>query len=1171
MFKKTKPESRSHGVRSAHRLLSLALILPTALYLNACNLQDDKPGTCEKSFDMVFTPSKLEKGKLTFDLSSLLKILMDPTVQIDSVDVDLHADGKYTGKDNEMSLDVNGIQTYGNGDGHHYEFRDYDSKKNVSHCQFHGLKMKLNGAEPIQLAMLRMLANRGQFVVNVHSRSTQILSPTLEIKGSTRSPCSTPTPSPTPKPTPTPKPGQTPAPTPVPTPMPTPKATPTPTPTPIPAPKTSLDSESPAGTTVASTGMTFVFSSSQSGSNFACSLDGVTAACTSPQLYSNLSNGAHTFKVVATNTSGLSDPSGASYSWTVDTIPPNVTISNASQLPSLTNNSGISLQFTSDDAKTYICSLDGATYAPCTSPAAYNGLAEGAHSVAIKGTDSLGNVSKTPATFQWMIDRTPPSTQFTNVSPAASFINTNSVTFNFSASETSTFQCSVDSESYAPCTSPTVLASLEDGTHTMQVQATDLAGNVGIPATYAWTIDTLAPVITVGQVMPPQGFTNAQIVSVEFSANEVASFNCSVDSAASVPCTSPFTPAILTEGNHEVQIQAVDQAGNVSSINKFDWTMDFTLPTLVFGQMLPSSSSYINANSFQAEIWPSEKVILSCSLNDQDLGESVSPVQASNLAEGTYHLAVIATDRGGNLSSPLTHDFTVDLTAPILTASATTSADTTQETLNTFTFSANESASFQCNVDDAGFSPCASPYTVSGFADGSHTVQIQAIDLAGNVSKASSITWTVDTTPPATTLSETRTTNTGIQFTFASNEDGAEFQCSLDSGNFQDCTSPVQYTSLATGNHTFQVRSIDAVGNVEVSAQAYNWSVDPAATTTITSNSVTKTPTTVKSATFAFASNLTSASFVCSLDGAQASACTSPKTYDTITDGAHAFIVRAVDHWGTTDQTGASYSWIIDSTPPVTTLTQTRTSNAVIQFTFSANEATQGFQCSFDSGAFQACVSPIQYGGLAMGDHSFQVRATDLVGNVETSAKSFSWTVDPPITTILSSVSLAKNYTNVNTVTFAFTANLTGATFVCSLDGASASPCTSPATYSSLSSSTHSFVVRAVDKWGTKDATGASYSWTVDTTAPAPSSLTTSVTRSSITVSWTTNEPSTSKVFYGIGNDTSQVTSEDQTLVTSHTVVIPANSNTGYTVMGAGQDQAGNTYSSAKKQIRTSP
>ena len=82
---------------------------------------------------------------------------------------------------------------------------------------------------------------------------------------------------------------------------------------------------SPCETTT--TSASFAFSSSKADSTFECSLDGAAfTSCTSPQSYSGLSDGRHTFQVRATNTSGNTDPTPALESWTVDATAPTISI-----------------------------------------------------------------------------------------------------------------------------------------------------------------------------------------------------------------------------------------------------------------------------------------------------------------------------------------------------------------------------------------------------------------------------------------------------------------------------------------------------------------------------------------------------------------------------------------------------------------------------------------------------------------------------------------------------------------------------------------------------------------------------------------------------------------------------------------------------------------------------
>ena len=85
-------------------------------------------------------------------------------------------------------------------------------------------------------------------------------------------------------------------------------------------PDTTLTATPPAVTNSASA--SFTFAATEAGSTFQCALDGGGfAPCASPQTYSALASGNHTFQVRATDPAGNTDPTPASFTWTADTTP----------------------------------------------------------------------------------------------------------------------------------------------------------------------------------------------------------------------------------------------------------------------------------------------------------------------------------------------------------------------------------------------------------------------------------------------------------------------------------------------------------------------------------------------------------------------------------------------------------------------------------------------------------------------------------------------------------------------------------------------------------------------------------------------------------------------------------------------------------------------------------
>ena len=101
------------------------------------------------------------------------------------------------------------------------------------------------------------------------------------------------------------------------------------------------------------------------------------------------------------------------------------------------------------------------------------------------------------------------------------------------------------------------------------------------------------------------------------------------------------------------------------------------------------------------------------------------------------------------------------------------------------------------------------PATYNSLANGSHTFQVAATDLANNTDPSpASHNWTIDATAPETTITANppaSTTSTSATFQFTSTEPGSTFACSLDGANFTSCTSPTTYNSLVTGGHNFRV------------------------------------------------------------------------------------------------------------------------------------------------------------------------------------------------------------------------------------------------------------------------------------------------------------------------------------------------------------------------------
>ncbi len=309
-----------------------------------------------------------------------------------------------------------------------------------------------------------------------------------------------------------------------------------------------------------SSSATFAFTSAP-GATFACRLDDEPfAACTSPVTLTGLSEGIHLFRVQATSASGLVDPTEAAAVWTVDTVAPETTIS--TDVPALTRSRSIFVTLGAEPGSSFNCVLDGIALPGCVGNFQILDLPDGLHHLEATATDLAGNVDPTPAVFEWTIDTVPPGTQLVTTPPALS--NDASPTFTFGAEADAVAFCSVDGGAPVICAGSFQTAPLLDGDHTFAVHAVDAAGNTGDAATWRWTIDTVAPSVSITGA--PASPTFAREASFTLVASEAgAAVSCAIDQEAFAPCAESVRFSSLQPGEHQFAARAADAAGNVQA------------------------------------------------------------------------------------------------------------------------------------------------------------------------------------------------------------------------------------------------------------------------------------------------------------------------------------------------------------------------------------------------------------------------------------------------------------------------------------------------------------------------------------------------------------------------------------------------------------------------------
>jgi len=134
----------------------------------------------------------------------------------------------------------------------------------------------------------------------------------------------------------------------------------------------------------------------------------------------------------------------------------------------------------------------------------------------------------------------------------------------------------------------------------------------------------------------------------------------------------------------------------------------------------------------------------------------VNPVVVMPLGTNTVNLTV---DDGHSNTATASVMITVQDTTPPSTMITSHPNSVTNNNSASFAFSGNDlvtpsaSLTFQCSLDNAAYSPCASPQTYASLADGVHSFSVRAIDAAHNTDPTGAMfMWTVDTVPPVLTL-----------------------------------------------------------------------------------------------------------------------------------------------------------------------------------------------------------------------------------------------------------------------------------------------------------------------------------------------------------------------------------------------------------------------------------
>jgi HYR domain-containing protein len=310
------------------------------------------------------------------------------------------------------------------------------------------------------------------------------------------------------------------------------------------------------------------------------------------------------------------------------------------------------------------------------------------------------------------------------------------------------------------------------------------------------------------------------------------------------------------------------------------------------------------------------------------------------------------------------------------------------------------------------------------------------------------------------------------QLTFTSPDAGVTFVCRSDGSNWAACTSPVDYTGLSEGPHTFSVEAV--AGSESSTPSGWSWTVDqtpPSLPADVIVEAASPLGTVV---------TLTAHD---NLDPSPALSCT-PSQASAFPLGNTDLSCIAQDAAGNPSSPGSVSVKVVDTTAPVLA---PHANVVAAQDSASGASVAYGLPTVSDAGDPHPAVtcSPASGSTFPIGTTQVACAATDGSGN-HSAQLVFDVVVQhgssPPPPTLTSTLPAATKRTDA---TFAFDV-AGGAALACRLDGppgaGTFAPCSSPKSYAGLADGSYLFTVRATNAIG--NVSEASRAWVVDTNPP---------------------------------------------------------------------------------------
>lgn len=430
----------------------------------------------------------------------------------------------------------------------------------------------------------------------------------------------------------------------------------------------------------------------------------------------------------------------------------------------------------------------------------------GVTTVTFFATDAVGNTGTAHATVT-VQDTTAPTVSITNP-PEGAIVSGSAVLIAAEAADAGSgvalVEFSIDGGPFSPLAFNGIIGKYEEpswntenlteGPHTIDVRATDAAGNTGVASRVSVTVNNTGPIIISLMASPDpfspngDGVNETTTISATLDDGDTSwTINITASDGSPVLSVSFFgTPIsstwdgkngageVMADGAYTITVEATDAAGN-SSAASTAVTVDNTAPAVLIISPVDGSTVLGPAVAMLVAATdtndPAGTLTVEMSIEDAGFAAPITLTFAGGLygnhwdttaaADGPHTIYARAIDAAGNTSDAVQVSVMVDNTGPTITITSPVAGSNVSGTISVTADATSDVAQVEFFVDGVSIGADATaPYAVSWdsttVADGLRNVTATVTDTIGQTA-SDSVSVTVDNDANAPTLALVKT------------------------------------------------------------------------------------------------------------------------------------------------------------------------------------------------------------------------------------------------------------------------------------------------------------------------------------------------------------------------------------------------------------------------------